>query len=102
MKRLEKDNIIKDVKNCYTLKKEIDDNAVKDIKEIFRLKKINKAIKEKIIRDIKNILGHEEEEYYKAVRIGNFGVTITLNMKVTVIEIKHYQLEIILIKIDHA
>ena len=84
------------------MKKEIESNAVKDIKELFRLKKISKAIKEKIFRDIKNILGHEEEEYFKAVRIGDFGVTITLDMKVTAIEIKHYQLEIILIKLDHA
>ena len=30
-----------------------------------------------------------------------FGVTIILNKKVTVIEIKHYQLKIILIKSDH-
>ena len=31
-----------------------------------------------------------------------FGVTITLNMKVTVIEIKHQKLKIILIKLDHT
>ena len=30
-----------------------------------------------------------------------FGVTVILNMKVTVIEIKHYQLKNILIKLDH-
>ena len=30
-----------------------------------------------------------------------FGVTNILNMNVTVIEIKHYQLQNILIKLDH-
>ena len=31
-----------------------------------------------------------------------FGVTITLNIKVMVIEIKQYQLKNILIKLDHS
>ena len=39
----------------------------------FRLKKENKAIKDRIIRDIRNLLEHEEEEnYYKPVKVDNF------------------------------
>ena len=38
-----------------------------------RLKKENKAIKNRVIRDIRNLFEHEEEEsYYKPVRVGNF------------------------------
>ena len=38
--------------------------------------------------------------YYKSVRV-IFGVRIILNTKVTMIEIKHYQLKNILIKLEH-
>ena len=36
------------------------------------MKKENKAIKNRIIRDITNLFEHEEEDYYKPVRVGNF------------------------------
>ena len=36
------------------------------------LKKENEAIKDKIIRDIKNLFKEEEEDFYKEVRVGNF------------------------------
>ena len=38
------------------------------------MKKENKAIKDKIIRDIRNVfeLENKEQYYYKAVRVGNF------------------------------
>ena len=39
---------------------------------LFRLKKENKAIKDRITRDIRNIFEHEEDDYYKHVRVGNF------------------------------
>ena len=46
---------------------------IKDTRNLFRLKKENKAIKDRIIRDIKNRLEHDEEEdCYKPVRVGNF------------------------------
>ena len=49
-----------------------------------------------------NLFEHEEEEnYYKPVRVVTVGVIIILNVKVTVIEIKHYQLKNILIKLVH-
>ena len=73
----------------------------KDIRNLFRLKKESEAIKDKIVRDIRNLLEHEEEDYYKPVRVINFWRTVIINMKVMVIEIKHYQLKNILIKLDH-
>ena len=36
------------------------------------LEKETKAIKDRILRDIKNIFQHEEENYYKKVRVSNF------------------------------
>ena len=36
---LEEENIIKDIRNFFRLKKEIDDTALKDIRNLFRLKK---------------------------------------------------------------
>ena len=40
--------------------------------ELFRLKKEYKAIEDRTIRDIRNLFIHEEENYYKTVRVGNF------------------------------
>ena len=36
------------------------------------MKKENKAIKERIIRVIRNLFEHEDEDYYTAIRAGNF------------------------------
>ena len=36
------------------------------------MKKENKAIKDKIIRDIRDLFEHEEQDYYTPVRVGNF------------------------------
>ena len=38
---LKKENVIKDVRNFFMLKKEIDDIAIKDIRNLFILKKEN-------------------------------------------------------------
>ena len=38
----------------------------------FRLKKENEAIKDRVIRDVRNLFVHEKEDYYKSVRVGNF------------------------------
>ena len=73
----------------------------KDIRNLFRLRKESEAIKDKIVRDIRNLLEHEEEDYYKPVRVINFWRTVIINMKVMVIGIRHYQLKNILIKLDH-
>ena len=67
---LEEENIIKDIRNLFRLKKELNYTAIKDIRNFFRLEKETKAIKDRILRDIKNLFEHEEEEnYYKPVRV---------------------------------
>ena len=67
---LEEENIIKDIRNLFRLKKELNYTAIKDIRNFFRLEKETKTIKDRILRDIKNLFEHEEEEnYYKPVRV---------------------------------
>ena len=59
------ENIIKDVRNLFRLNKlenETNDAAIKGMRNLFRLKKEN----------IKNLFEHEEKDYYKPVRVGNF------------------------------
>ena len=64
--------IIKDVRNLFILKNEVDDAIIKYIRNLFRLKKENELIKERIVKGIRNLLEHEKEDYYKAVRVSNF------------------------------
>ena len=66
MKKTKKieDNIIKDVRNIYRMKKEIDDTAVKDTGYPFTLKN-------KMKQNFRNLFEHEED-YHKPVRAGNF------------------------------
>ena len=99
--RLEEENIMKDLRNLFRLKKEQNYTPTKGIRNFFRVEKETKAIKDSILRDIKNLFDHEKEKgnYYKPVRASNFGVTIILNTKVTVGKIKRYQLKNILIKL---
>ena len=52
-------------------KKETNDAAIKGIRNLFRLKKENKAIKYRILRDIRDLFEHEEVDY-KSVRVNNF------------------------------
>ena len=40
------------------------ENVIKFIRNLFRLKKETKAIKNRTLRDIKNLFEHEEENYY--------------------------------------
>ena len=94
-KKLE-DNIIKE-----RLKREIGDTRIKDIRSLFRLKEENEAIKERVVRNIRNFFEYEED-YYKLIRLGNFWSNNILNMKVMNIEVKHYQLENILIKLEQT
>ena len=46
----------------------------KDIRNLLRLEKEIKAIKDRILRDIKNLSEHEKEEvnFYKPVKVNNF------------------------------
>ena len=54
-----KENIIKDIRNLLRLSKELNYTAIKDIKNLFRLQKETKAIKGRILTDIKNLFEHE-------------------------------------------
>ena len=68
--RSEEENIIKEIRNLFRLKKEQNFTAIKNIRNLFRLEKETKATKDRIFRDIKNLFQHEEEEnYYKPVRV---------------------------------
>ena len=69
---LEEGNIIKDRRNPFRLKKELNYTTIKDIRNLFRIEKETKAIKDKILRDIKNLFEYEEEDYYKPVIVNNF------------------------------
>ena len=51
------------------LKKE---NITKNIRNLFKLKKETKKIKDRILRDVKNLFEHKEENCYKLVRVNNF------------------------------
>ena len=68
------ENIIRDIRNLIRLKKEQNYTAIKDIRNLFRKEKETKAIKDRILSNIKNLFEHEKEEenYYKPVRVSNF------------------------------
>ena len=64
--RKRKGDIIKDIKNIFRIRKEINNSAIKDITK----KKENETIKDQIIRDIKSLF-EQENDYYKPIRVGN-------------------------------
>ena len=53
-------NIIKDVRNLLRLEEEVDDTLIKE------------AIKDWVTREIRTLVDHEEEDYDKPVKVGNF------------------------------
>ena len=68
---LEEENIIKDIRNLFRLKKEQNYTAIKDIRIFLDKKKKLKQLK--TLRDTKNLFEYEKEEnYYKLVRVNNF------------------------------
>ena len=70
---LEEENIIKDIRNLFRLKKELYYNAIKGITNRFRLEKETKGIIDRTPRDIKTLFEHEEEENRsKPVKVSNF------------------------------
>ena len=70
---IKEENIIKDIRNNFReKKKELNYTAIKDKRNLFKLEKKTKVIKGRILRDIKNLSEHEEEYYYKTVRVSNF------------------------------
>ena len=52
---LEKENIIKDTRNLFRIKRELNYTTIKDIRNLFRLEKETKPIKDRIIRYMKNL-----------------------------------------------
>ena len=54
------------------IEKQFEDNIIKNVRNFFKLKKENTIPKDRIIRDIKTLLEQQEEDYYKLVRVGNF------------------------------
>ena len=96
----EEENITKDTRSLFRLKKELNYTAIKSIRNLFRLEKETKAIKDIMFRDIRNFF-ECEESYYKPVIRNNFQSKIILNIKVRVIE-NYYQLKNILIKLNHT
>ena len=47
-------------------------DKIKNIRNLFKLEKEIKAIKDRIISNNKYLLEHQEEDYCKLVRVGNF------------------------------
>ena len=78
--RLEKDkkvqdNVIKDIRNLFRQKvivSNVDYTVNKNIINLVGLKKEIEAVKDRLIRDTRNLFEHEEKDYYKPVRVGNF------------------------------
>ena len=80
---------------------------MKNMRNLFRLKTQNEASKDRIIRDIRNLFGEEEEDYYNPVRMGNFwsrdyikyesngGRNKTLSIEQCLREVKPYLKDII-------
>ena len=80
--------------------KAIEENIIKDVRNLSRLKKENKTIKERIIRNIRNLSEHDEEDYYKAIRVGNFWSNNHIEYESNGHRIK--TLKNILIRLDHT
>ena len=69
---LEEENIIKDISHFFRIKEELNYTTIKDIRNLFRLGKETRAIKDRILGDIKNIFEHEEENHNNSIRISSF------------------------------
>ena len=53
------------------LRKQSEDNIIKNVTYLFRLKKENEAIKDRRIKQIRDLFD-QEVNYYKLVRVGSF------------------------------
>ena len=72
IRRPEEENINKGKRNPFWLKKGLNYTAVNGIRNLFRVEKETKAIKDIILRDIKNLFEHKEQNYCKPVSESNF------------------------------
>lgn len=73
---------------------QFDDNITKNVRIHFKLEKENKAIKNKIIRDITNLFELEGDHYKQTA------ARLIMNKKETVIEIKYEESENVLAKLN--
>ena len=74
----------------------------KDIRNLFRQENETKAIKDRLLTDIKNVFEHEKEEnYHKPVRVINFWSKNDIEYESKGDKNKQYQLKNILTKLDH-
>ena len=80
---LEEENIIKDIRNLFRLKKNKITLQLTVQENLFRKEKETKAIKDRIPRKIKNLFKHtkEEENYYKPVGVSNFWINNYIEYK---------------------
>ena len=64
-------------------KKQSEENIIKNIRNLFKLKKENNTIKDRIIRDIRTLFEQQQEEKdcYKRIRVGKGFISITTNFK---------------------
>ena len=82
------------------MKEKVDAITVKDKINIFRLKLENRATKNRINRDIRNLLEHEEY-YPKPVRVSNVWCNYYIEHESTSDRNKTISVETILIKLDY-
>ena len=55
-------NIIEDIRNLFRLKQEQNYTAIKDIRSLSRPEKESKAIKDRILKEIKDLFEHEKKK----------------------------------------
>ena len=60
--RLEEENIIKDIRNFFTLRKELNYTATRDMKSPFRREKESKAIKEESLEILRIFLSMKKKK----------------------------------------
>ena len=53
-------------------KKETNNPTIKSIRNLLRLKSKISIVKHRIVKDVRNLFEHEEEDYYKPVRVNKF------------------------------
>ena len=59
-------------KKSFSLKNKLNYTAIKDVRNLLKQEKETKAIKDRILSDIKNLFEQEEVNYYKPVTVNNF------------------------------
>ena len=58
---LEEENIIKDIRNLFRVKTELNDTAIKDVRNLFRLKKEAKGIKDIVLRNVQKYKSNRDK-----------------------------------------